>query len=324
MRPDAAVELRRGYLSAVTFMDSQLGRVLDALDDLKLANDTVVIFTSDHGYGLGERGHWGKGSLYEIDARVPLIVRDPHQPAGRGKSCAHLVELVDLYKSVVDLANLPFSRTLYTWLEGHSLRPSLARPRGHARRRDVAITMMPKCLGKATEPDNTPFSCNDKSFTWGRIMRAGAAPLVGFAARSDRYRYVAWMRLNATIDAVDWSAAPAFEELYDNAKQRDDDFDSADTVNLVAAGDAAAFDDVRRTADRHLGWLRTAARDRFFRAFGQYAHRIHNEHPLIPDGATLDPWKRDRSADRTPKRDAPQKRGGGGVFGFGRRAGREM
>ena len=81
MRPDAAVELRRGYLSAVTFMDSQLGRVLDALDDLKLANDTVVIFTSDHGYGLGERGHWGKGSLYEIDARVPLIVRDPHQPA---------------------------------------------------------------------------------------------------------------------------------------------------------------------------------------------------------------------------------------------------
>ncbi|KAH8062881.1 histone H2A [Aureococcus anophagefferens] len=206
-----------------------LGRVLDALDDLKLANDTVVIFTSDHGYGLGERGHWGKGSLYEIDARVPLIVRDPHQPAGRGESCAHLVELVDLYKSVVDLANLPFSRTLYTWLEGHSLRPSLARPRGHLRRRDVAITMMPKCLGKATEADNTPFSCNDKSFTWGRIMRAGAAPLVGFAARSEQYRYVAWMRLNATIDAVDWSAAPAFEELYDNAKQRDDDFDSADT-----------------------------------------------------------------------------------------------
>ena len=102
----------------------------------------MVIFTSDHGYGLGERGHWGKGSLYEIDARVPLIVRDPHQPAGRGKSCAHLVELVDLYKSVVDLANLPFSRTLYTWLEGHSLRPSLARPRGHARRRDVAAALV--------------------------------------------------------------------------------------------------------------------------------------------------------------------------------------
>ena len=78
--------------------------------------------------------------------------------------------------------------------------------------------------------------------------------------------------------------------------------------------------------DRAFHWListQAAARDRFFRAFGQYAHRIHNEHPLIPDGATLDPWKRDRSADRTPKRDAPPKRGGG-VFGFGRRAGREM
>ena len=48
--------------------------MLDGLDDHGLANDTVVIFTSDHGYGLGERGHWGKGSLYEIDARVPLVL----------------------------------------------------------------------------------------------------------------------------------------------------------------------------------------------------------------------------------------------------------
>ena len=76
----AAVELRRGYLAAVAFADQQVGRMLDGLEHERVDNDTVVVFTSDHGYGLGERGHWGKGSLYEIDARVPLIIRDPAAP----------------------------------------------------------------------------------------------------------------------------------------------------------------------------------------------------------------------------------------------------
>ena len=53
-------ELRRGYLASVAFLDVQVGRVLDQIDALHLSNDTVIIFTSDHGYGIGERGHWGK------------------------------------------------------------------------------------------------------------------------------------------------------------------------------------------------------------------------------------------------------------------------
>ena len=307
IRSDAAVELRRGYLSAITFMDRQFGRVLDSLDELGVANETVVIFTSDHGYGIGERGHWGKGSLYEIDVRVPLIVRDPEAAAGHGKSCAHLVELVDLFKSVIDLANLPFSKTLYTWLEGHSLRASLSKPRSRLRHRDIAITMMPKCYGKSKEADVTPFSCNDKSFTWSGRLEQGYFPLLGYAARSNDYRYVAWMKHNATFDAVDWSQVPAFEELYDNRKMSETDFDSTDTVNLVMQTPANDFPRIRSIADQHLGWLRRAARDRFTRAFGQYAHRVHNDHPSLPAGATLDPWKRDRSLDKLPPRQKPPK-----------------
>ena len=73
--------IEEGYLASVAFLDVQVGRVLDQVLPC-MSNDTVVIFTSDHGYGIGERGHWGKGSLYEIDARVPLIVRDPHLERG--------------------------------------------------------------------------------------------------------------------------------------------------------------------------------------------------------------------------------------------------
>ena len=115
------------------------------------------------------------------------------------------------------------------------------------------------------------------------------------------------MKHNATFDAVDWSQVPAFEELYDNRKMSETDFDSTDTVNLVMQTPANDFPRIRSIADQHLGWLRRAARDRFTRAFGQYAHRVHNDHPSLPAGATLDPWKRDRSLDKLPPRQKPPK-----------------
>lgn len=69
MPPYARYELARGYAAAVTFMDSQLGRVLDGLDASGAARDTVIVFFSDHGFSLGDNGMWGKRSLMEPDAR---------------------------------------------------------------------------------------------------------------------------------------------------------------------------------------------------------------------------------------------------------------
>jgi iduronate 2-sulfatase len=92
-----------GYYASVAFLDAQVGRVLDALEASGRADDTIVIFTSDHGYHLGEHDFWAKVSLHEESAKVPLIIRVPKkQPA----VCDSFVELLDLYPTTAHLCGL--------------------------------------------------------------------------------------------------------------------------------------------------------------------------------------------------------------------------
>lgn len=124
MTPDQQREMIRAYYAATTFMDAQVGRVLDALEELGLAEDTIVVFTSDHGFMLGEHGQWMKNILWEPSARVPLIVRVPGRGKTAGKRSPRTVELLDIYPTLVELAGLPG----YARNEGKSLTPLLARP----------------------------------------------------------------------------------------------------------------------------------------------------------------------------------------------------
>jgi len=116
---DQWANLVRAYLASVSFMDSQVGRVLDALRDSGHGEDTVVVFWSDHGWHLGEKGITGKNTLWERSTHVPLIFAGPGVAAG-GR-CAEPVELLDVFPTLLGLCSLPARGDL----EGHDLAPQL-------------------------------------------------------------------------------------------------------------------------------------------------------------------------------------------------------
>ncbi len=131
LRDDLARQAIQAYYASITFADAQLGRVLDALDETGLSKNTVVVFTSDHGYHMGEHGHWQKTTLFENAARVPLIIAGAGVKAS-GKSTTAPAEMVDFYPTLAALCGLKPP----AHLSGVSLAPALknieARPRDSA------------------------------------------------------------------------------------------------------------------------------------------------------------------------------------------------
>ena len=114
----------QAYYACVSFIDAQVGRLLDTLDRLHLADNTTIVFWSDHGYHLGEHnGIWQKRTLFEQSARSPLIIRDP-RAQGNGQVCRRIVEFVDIFPTVTELAGV----TNPKGLEGRSLVPLLNDP----------------------------------------------------------------------------------------------------------------------------------------------------------------------------------------------------
>jgi uncharacterized sulfatase len=148
-------EFKRAYLAGVSFTDAQVGKLLDALDQNKLWDNTMVVFLGDHGYHLGERGWWNKSTLFELSARAPLIVAAPGMR--KGATANGLVEFIDLYPTLAELAGLVVPHKL----AGVSMKPLLRNPR--ARGKQAAFTVV-------TRPDNK----------------------LGHAVRTDRWRYIEW------------------------------------------------------------------------------------------------------------------------------------
>jgi arylsulfatase A-like enzyme len=124
--------LVRAYLASTTFMDSQIGRVLDSLDASGRRENTIIVVWSDHGWHLGEKDITGKNSLWERSTHVPLIFAGPG--TGQGTQCSKPAELLDIYPTLVELSGLPARKGL----EGHSLVAQLKDPK--ARRPWPAIT----------------------------------------------------------------------------------------------------------------------------------------------------------------------------------------
>ena len=137
-------ELFRAYCAGTSFMDAQLGRVLDVLDKNKLWDKTLVIFVGDHGYHTGERNWWNKNTLFERSCRAPLVIAAPGMKGGQ--TSRSIVEFVDLYPTVADICGL----TPPHEVAGLSLRPVLENPEKVVK--DVAFTLIsrgPKLYGQS-------------------------------------------------------------------------------------------------------------------------------------------------------------------------------
>lgn len=116
---ETAVQLIRGYRASVSFIDAQLGRLLDRLDQLGVAQRTIIVLWGDHGWQLGEHGFWCKHTNFEVASRAPLLIAAPGIDGGR--VCRQVVEFVDIFPTLCDLAGLPKP----AHLQGQSLHPLL-------------------------------------------------------------------------------------------------------------------------------------------------------------------------------------------------------
>ncbi len=153
----------QAYYACVSFIDAQVGRLLAALDRLELAENTIVVFWSDHGYHLGEHnGIWQKRTLFEQAARAPLIIRAPGA-RGNGRSCSRIVEFVDIYPTVAALAGVPVPEGL----DGRSLGPLLENP--GASWDGFAVTQVLRPADKRL-----------------------ASAVMGCSIRTERWRYTEW------------------------------------------------------------------------------------------------------------------------------------
>ncbi len=134
-------ELHKGlleaYYASVSYMDAQVGRVLATLDELGLTDNTIVVFSSDHGYLLGEHHKYQKQHLFEESTRVPFIVSVPWMKGQHGGATKHITELIDLYPTMAELAGLKGPDIL----QGKSLLPLLKNTTSEKWRKKVAFTI---------------------------------------------------------------------------------------------------------------------------------------------------------------------------------------
>lgn len=143
LKPELARQAIQAYYASITFADTQVGRILEALEKNGLDENTIVVFTSDHGYHMGEHGHYQKTTLFENAARVPLIIAAPGIKGGSTTECP--AEMVDFYPTLADLAGLETPR----YVAGVSLAPALADPK--ARPREHAFTQFANGYSIRTE-----------------------------------------------------------------------------------------------------------------------------------------------------------------------------
>ena len=194
--------LRRGYYSCVSQTDALVGRVIDEMESLGFADDTIIVFWGDHGWQIGEHNHWTKMTNFEDGTRVPFILRVPGITDG-GMRTKALVELIDIFPTLTELAGLPVpplcpadTKQPLTCVEGTSLTPLLEDPTLQLKKAAFSQYPRPNC-GMTVIPNEPAFDTTEHNEN-----------VMGYTIRLDQYRFTEWYRFNRT------TATPNFTDIW--------------------------------------------------------------------------------------------------------------
>jgi iduronate 2-sulfatase len=226
---DLSRTLKHAYLACVSYVDAQIGLMIDELEKLGVKDNTIIIVWGDHGWHLGDMGVWGKATNYEIATRVPMMIWTPDMKA-RGAKTDALVELVDIYPSLCELAGV----SIPDHLEGHSFAPLLHDPQTPWKTAAFSQYPNPALREWAANPlsqgmRETWFGPlieevesrikKQQGVKWNRDLFE--KHLMGYTMRTDQHRLVVWR------DHRNQKAEPVFVELFDHTT------DPEETTNIA-------------------------------------------------------------------------------------------
>ena len=240
--------IRRAYYAGINFVDAQIGQVISELEAQDLADDTIIVLWSDHGWKLGEHASWGKYTNFEDDTHVPLMLHVP-KVTDAGMRTSALVELVDIFPTLAEVAGLAVpplcpenSKDVLTCVEGISAAPLLKNPTQDWKK--AAFSQYPRPSNGLTSIPGRP-KLN---------IKGNREQVMGYALRTDNYRFMEWYKFN------DRSGEPHYDdvwgtELYRHGKATK----SFDDENVNIAGNANMADKVKELRMMlHVGWREVA------------------------------------------------------------------
>ncbi len=202
------LDLRRAYYSSVSYIDSLVGKLLNKLDQLGLAENTIVSFLGDHGWQLGEHGAWCKSTNFELGTRIPMMVRVPGK-TDHGIETNKLTEAVDLYPTIVEAAGLP---PIPICPQGKSTDTKLCRE---------GTSLMPLI----TDP-TSPWKA--AAFSQYPRPHESNPDFMGYSMRTDQFRYTEWVKFRgAPHYRPNWNKLIGVE-LYDHANDPEENKNQAD------------------------------------------------------------------------------------------------
>ena len=191
-------KLIHGYYAAASFVDAQIGRVLDELDRLEFSKNTIIVFWGDHGWHLGDHGYWTKHTNYEQANRIPIIIVASGM-ATQGRVTQQLTETVDIYPTLVELADLPVP-TVPQPIDGVSLVPVLCDPSRSIR--------------------NHAYHCYPRRGRMGR------------AIRTEQYRLIEWKKIGDPTNSAEYEL---YDYINDPGETRNLAFEQPETIHRLAA-----------------------------------------------------------------------------------------